>query len=218
MLSKTVAPLVAVVCLATVDDPTVDFAKAESAFTFEGTRWPSSTRPAETKVDRIVVHSSFAKAKKPGEWFSKNAIFAVWRAEKDPNGRPFISVHYFIDREGKVHQLVPETEIANHAKGYNSRSIGIELAGVADEFVKEAKEAGASDSDLAYTDAQYTALSALLTDIKARHSAAKAIKHSEIYEKDEKGEYKPRKSDPGSKFDEKKLSSKVEWTTSHKGE
>ncbi|MBL8999791.1 MAG: N-acetylmuramoyl-L-alanine amidase [Phycisphaerae bacterium] len=219
MLSKfIVAPLVAAVALATVDDPKVDYAKSESAFTFNGTRWPSTARTAGTAVDRIVVHSTFVKSKKPAEWFGKDAIFAVWRAEKDSTGKPFISVHYFIDREGKVFQLVPEKEIANHAKGYNSRSVGVELAGIADEFAKEAKEAGASDADLAYTDAQYKALSGLLTDIKTRHSEAKAIKHSDIYEKDDKGEYKRRKSDPGSKFDEKKLSSKVDWTTSHKGE
>jgi len=214
----TLAPLVAIVCCGTADGPKVDYSKAEGAFIFDGSRWPSSARPVETKVDRVVVHSSFAKAKKPAEWFGKDAIFSVWRSEKDSGGRPFISVHYFIDRGGKVYQLVPEAETANHAKGYNTRSIGVELAGIADEFVKEAQKAGASDSDLAYTDAQYTALSGLLADIKSRHSAVRAIRHSDIYEKDNKGEYKARKSDPGSKFDEKRLSSTVEWATSHKGE
>lgn len=214
----TLVPLVAIVCSATLEDPKVDYAKAASAFTFDGARWTSSARSADAKVDRVVVHSSFAKAKKSTEWFSKDAVFAVWRAEKDSAGKPFISVHYFIDRDGKVHQLVREAEIANHAKGYNTRSIGVELAGIADEFVKEAKKSGATDADLAYTDAQYKALSELITDIKLRHPTVKAIKHSEIYEKDDKGEYKARKSDPGSKFDEKKLSVNIEWTTSHKGE
>jgi len=200
------------------DGPKLDYDKAENAFMIDTVRWPSSERPVGTKVDRVVVHSSFAKEKKSPEWFDKKAIFAVWRAQKDSKDKPFISVHYFIDRAGKVYQLVPEAEIANHAKGYNTRSIGIELAGIADDFVDEARKAGATDKDCAYTDEQYVALNGLLTSIKSRHDTIKAIRHSDIYEKNDAGEYFRRKGDPGALFDEKKIKCKVEWTTSHKGE
>ena len=37
------------------------------------------------------------------------------------------SGHYYIDRDGSVHQFVPPTRIAHHTRGYNPRSIGIEL-------------------------------------------------------------------------------------------
>jgi N-acetylmuramoyl-L-alanine amidase len=37
------------------------------------------------------------------------------------------SGHYYIDRDGSVHLFVRPTRIANHTRGYNPRSIGIEL-------------------------------------------------------------------------------------------
>ena len=37
------------------------------------------------------------------------------------------SGHYYIDRDGAIHCYVPGTRIANHVRGYNPGSIGIEL-------------------------------------------------------------------------------------------
>lgn len=37
------------------------------------------------------------------------------------------SGHFYIDRDGTVHQFVPPSRISNHTKGFNPRSIGIEL-------------------------------------------------------------------------------------------
>ena len=37
------------------------------------------------------------------------------------------SGHYYIDRDGSVHLFVRPTRIANHTRGYNPRSIGIEI-------------------------------------------------------------------------------------------
>jgi N-acetylmuramoyl-L-alanine amidase len=37
------------------------------------------------------------------------------------------SGHYYIDRDGSVHQFVRPTRIANHTRGYNPRSVGIEI-------------------------------------------------------------------------------------------
>ena len=37
------------------------------------------------------------------------------------------SGHYYIDRDGSVHLFVRPTRIAHHTRGYNPRSIGIEL-------------------------------------------------------------------------------------------
>ncbi len=37
------------------------------------------------------------------------------------------SGHYYIDRDGTVYRYVPGTRVANHVRGYNPNSIGIEL-------------------------------------------------------------------------------------------
>ncbi len=37
------------------------------------------------------------------------------------------SGHFYVDRDGALHRFVEETRIAHHTRGYNERSIGIEL-------------------------------------------------------------------------------------------
>lgn len=37
------------------------------------------------------------------------------------------SGHYYIDRDGRIERYVPPTRAANHTRGYNPRSVGIEL-------------------------------------------------------------------------------------------
>jgi N-acetylmuramoyl-L-alanine amidase len=37
------------------------------------------------------------------------------------------SGHYYIDRDGTVYRYVPATRVANHVRGHNPNSIGIEL-------------------------------------------------------------------------------------------
>lgn len=37
------------------------------------------------------------------------------------------SGHFYIDRDGSVHQWVPLERVAHHVRGHNARSIGIEL-------------------------------------------------------------------------------------------
>lgn len=40
------------------------------------------------------------------------------------------SGHYYIDRDGRVLRFVVPTRVANHTRGYNPRSIGIELINI----------------------------------------------------------------------------------------
>jgi N-acetylmuramoyl-L-alanine amidase len=37
------------------------------------------------------------------------------------------SGHYYVDRDGAVYRYVPGTRVANHVRGHNTNSIGIEL-------------------------------------------------------------------------------------------
>jgi len=70
------------------------------------------------------------------------------------------SGHYYIDRDGAVHAFIRPERIAHHTRGYNPRSIGIELvnAGRYPHWFDSRHQA----MDEAYTDAQIAALIALL--------------------------------------------------------
>ncbi len=102
-----------------------------------------------------------------------------------------VSAHYFIDEDGGILQLVPESRRAWHAgqscwageKDMNSASIGIEIQNGGHEF-----------GTPAYPDAQINALIALCRDIMSRHAIEprRVLAHSDIAP--------GRKIDPGEYF------------------
>lgn len=106
-----------------------------------------------------------------------------------------VSSHYLICRNGSVTRLVEETHRAWHAgegkwadqEDVNSRSIGIELD---------------NDGASAFPEEQMAALEALLADILERHGLEPkhVIAHSDMAP--------ARKSDPGRRFDWKRLAEK----------
>ncbi len=70
------------------------------------------------------------------------------------------SGHYYIDRDGRIEQYVPHARIAHHVRGYNPRSIGIELVntGRYPHWLDSRHQA----MDEPYPDAQIAALLGLL--------------------------------------------------------
>jgi N-acetylmuramoyl-L-alanine amidase len=102
-----------------------------------------------------------------------------------------VSCHYFVDEDGRVTQMVAETQRAWHgglgswkgAVDINSRSIGIEIVNPGHEF-------GYRD----FPDAQIDAVIALCRDInKRRHiPRERVLAHSDVAPM--------RKKDPGEKF------------------
>lgn len=117
------------------------------------------------KVDCIIVHSSFCvNSNNP---FDLYCVLAEYK-------RHGVAAHYLIDREGKVHRLVNESNIAFHAgngrmpDGYNAinrRSLGIELINSETEGP---------------TEAQYAALANLVKNIKSRHNIRYIKGHSQV--------------------------------------
>ncbi len=100
----------------------------------------SAPRPSGVKVDRIVLHHT-----------GDDAASKTCRALQQFG----LSVHYIIDRDGTIVYAVDEGKMAFHAKGQNSKSIGIEIVNT-------------GRASMQYTPAQYAAIKQLINDIAKR--------------------------------------------------
>ena len=114
------------------------------------------------------------------------------------------SGHYYIDRDGGIVEYVPPARIAHHTRGWNPRSIGIELVNIGryPDWLDSRRQA----MDEAYTEAQIEALIALLDGLRARIPSLLQIAGHEDLDLDEvEASDDPaikvrRKRDPGPLF------------------
>jgi AmpD protein len=147
-------------------------------------------RPAAAGIRLIVIH---AISLPPGE-FGGAAVPQFFLNQLDARAHPYfagiaarrVSAHFFIRRDGALLQFVACGERAWHAgiscwRGQtrcNDFSIGIELEG---------------DDLTAYTAAQYSVLTALIAQLRARYPIEEIVGHADIAP--------GRKTDPGPHFD-----------------
>lgn len=114
------------------------------------------------------------------------------------------SGHYYIDRDGRIVQFVPIERRANHIRGFNQRSIGIEL-------VNRGRYPNWLDSrfqgmDEPYAEVQLEALSHLLEKLqKALPNLKQVAGHEDLDTATEAASDDPtlqvrRKLDPGPRF------------------
>lgn len=109
-----------------------------------------------SQIDLVVIHCTelpdLAMAREYGE--------RVLHASGAGN-----SGHYYLDRDGTVVCYVPVERIANHTRGYNPRSIGIEIVntGRYPDWLDSRHQAMLE----AYTDEQIDALIALLRQLRS---------------------------------------------------
>jgi hypothetical protein len=75
-----------------------------------------SSRQPGIKIDKIVLHCT--------EGSLASALAEFQRSD----GRK-VSAHYVIDRNGDIYQMVNDADCANHCRGANAASIGIEHVG-----------------------------------------------------------------------------------------
>lgn len=114
------------------------------------------------------------------------------------------SGHYYIDRDGTVHVFVHPGRIAHHTRGYNPRSIGIELVntGRYPDWYDSRRQA----MDEPYTAAQIAALLQLLQRLKSELPNLRWIAgHEELDTDTVEASDDPalrvfRKRDPGPRF------------------
>ena len=114
------------------------------------------------------------------------------------------SGHYYIDRDGSVHLWVTPDRVANHTRGYNPRSIGVELVntGRFPRWLDAAHQA----MDEPYTEAQLVALVALLQSLADDYPSLRFIAGHEdldtttVPAEDDPTQQVYRKRDPGPLF------------------
>ena len=165
----------------------------------------NASYPRENPVEFVMIHFTSAvmlDRENPYDYDLVRGIFVDYK----------LGIHYIIDRDGTIYCFLPESRSAWHAgKGsfgdekytdnMNRYSIGIELMGIGSQedmsIYLQPEEYDRLDKDLiGFTDAQYTALGALVRDICTRHEITMDRQHIIGHQ-----EYNPAKNDPGELFE-----------------
>lgn len=153
------------------------------------------TARAPHAVDLVVVHCTelpdLATAREYGERIVH------------PSGAGN-SGHYYIDRDGSVFRYAPDARIAYHTRGYNERSIGVELVNIGrwPDWFDSRKQAMAEP----YPDAQIEALLALLAHLRTalpnltRIAGHEDLDTTRVVASDDATREVRRKLDPGPMF------------------
>ncbi|KRA20086.1 MULTISPECIES: N-acetylmuramoyl-L-alanine amidase [unclassified Lysobacter] len=151
---------------------------------------------AAAAVDLVVIHCTelpdLATAREYGER-------VLYPASGTGN-----SGHYYVDRDGSLHRYVEPLRVAHHTRGYNPRSVGIELVntGRYPHWLDSRHQA----MDEPYTEAQIEALIALLAQLRAQLPALRWIAGHEdldttrVEASDDPSVQVQRKLDPGPRF------------------
>lgn len=114
------------------------------------------------------------------------------------------SGHYYIDRDGSVHVYVRPDRIAHHVRGYNPRSVGIELVNTGrypDWLARDSQK-----MEEPYTGAQIASLTRLLAELRRELPSLRYIAGHEDLDtarepaSDDPTVTVPRKMDPGPLF------------------
>ena len=114
------------------------------------------------------------------------------------------SGHYYVDRDGGIVEYVTPQRVAHHTRGWNPRSIGIELVNIGrfPDWLDSRRQA----MDEPYTEGQVESLVALLADLQARiPSLVQIAGHEdldldEVEASDDPAVKVRRKRDPGPLF------------------
>ncbi|HWS77121.1 MAG TPA: N-acetylmuramoyl-L-alanine amidase, partial [Thermomonas sp.] len=69
-------------------------------------------------IDLVVIHCTELPDLAMAREYGERVLYASGTGN---------SGHYYIDRDGSIHEYVDPARIAHHTRGFNPRSIGIEL-------------------------------------------------------------------------------------------
>ena len=148
------------------------------------------------QVDLAVIHCTELPDLATAREFGERVIY-----EATGTGN---SGHYYIDRDGAAHRWVDAGRVAHHTRGYNARSIGIELVNTGRYPLW--LDAGHQAMDEPYTEAQVAALVLLLRALQDELPSLRFIAGhedldtTEVEASDDPTRRVRRKRDPGPLF------------------
>ena len=114
------------------------------------------------------------------------------------------SGHYYIDRDGGIYRYVPANRVANHVRGHNTNSVGIELVNLG--RYPHWWDSRHQTMTEPYADVQIAALICLLQQLRIEYPNLHSIAGHEdldtarIPASDDSSKVVPRKRDPGPLF------------------
>lgn len=119
---------------------------------------------ASEAIDLVVIHCTELPDLATARQFGERVLYG------DGTGN---SGHYYIDRDGRVLQFVPPARVAHHTRGYNPRSIGIELVntGRYPDWLDSRRQVMTEP----YPDVQIDALLRLLAELVRTYPALRTI-------------------------------------------
>ena len=163
--------------------------------------WPLSyesrlpARDPDT-IDLVVIHCTELPDMKMTREFGERIRYPATQTGN--------SGHYYIDTDGTAYRFVADTRVANHTFGYNTRSIGIEIANIG--RYPHWGDSRYQAFTIAYTKQQIDALLALLRQLRHDLPKLKYIAgHEDLDQRlepasDDPAILLPRRQDPGPLF------------------
>lgn len=149
-----------------------------------------------TTIDLVVIHCTELPDLATAREYGERVLY--------PQSGTGNSGHYYVDRDGSVSRYVAPERVAHHTRGYNERSIGIELVNIGryPNWLDSRHQA----MDEAYTPQQVEALLALLAALRAQLPSLQLIAGhedldtTEVEASDDPARRVRRKLDPGPRF------------------
>jgi N-acetylmuramoyl-L-alanine amidase len=147
------------------------------------------------RIDLVVIHCTELPDLAMAREFGEREVHASGTGN---------SGHYYVDRDGSIHVFVKPERVAHHTRGYNERSVGIELVntGRFPDWLDSRHQA----MDEPYTEAQVVALVGLLRALRRDIPTLEFIAGHEDLDRDtvpatdDPAQRVSRKRDPGPRF------------------
>jgi N-acetylmuramoyl-L-alanine amidase len=151
---------------------------------------------ALSAVDLVVIHCTELPDLATARQYGKRVHYTATRTGN--------SGHFYVDRDGQIEEWVPIGRVAHHVRGFNARSIGIELVnrGRYPDWYHSERQ----DMREPYPEAQIDALTGLLTGLRERLPVLRWIAGHEALDRERiPASDRPeitvlRKTDPGPRF------------------
>ena len=149
-----------------------------------------------SQIDLVVIHCTEVPTLAESRAFGEKVLY-----EDSGTGN---SGHFYIDRDGSLHRYVAPERVAHHVRGYNPRSIGIEIVNTG--RYPRWLDSDHQSMDEPYTPAQIDTLVALLARLAAEHPSLRFIAGHEdldtamVGATDDPSKQVRRKRDPGQLF------------------